>query len=327
MTLVVPRPVVADTDAAAVAPAVDALGVVRRYRGGRGVGPVDLCVAAGEVMGLMGPNGAGKTTLLRILASIDRPQRGTVWWEGGGGVREARRSIGLALDSAVEEATLSGLQSAHFWCRQWVADGAAALALCESALRSFGLWEVRDEPAGAYSYGMRRRLALVEALAHAPRLALLDEPTAGLDPSGVEALATELARRSAAGHTTIVASNDPNFVAAACDRVAFLCRGLVVRCASPAELQGSVPAVRIAELTTAGAPPVDILRDLPGVDRVDAHADGAAVSFQDPAALARIVTAADAPGGRLQQLHLHEPNLVDAFRALTGEDLAQESAV
>jgi ABC-2 type transport system ATP-binding protein len=306
--------------------AIEALGVERRYRGGRGVGPVDLRLHAGEVLVLMGPNGAGKTTLLRLLATIDAPRRGTLRWDGGDAAR-ARRSLGLALDSAVEEATLSGLQATHFWCRQWVRDGTRARELCEAALRRFGLWEVRDEPVGAYSYGMRRRLALAQALAHEPHLALLDEPTAGLDPAGVEALAVELRRRSTAGWATLVASNDPAFTAAVAHRVAFLSGGALLRCADPAELLAAVTAARVAELGAAPATPLDLdaLGRVGGVERVEARAGGGAVvRFHDPAALPAIVAAADQPGGRLRQVRLHEPDLRDAFRELTGEDLAPE---
>jgi ABC-2 type transport system ATP-binding protein len=309
--------------------AVEARGVEQRYRGGRGVGPVDLCVAPGEVLVLMGPNGAGKTTLLRLLATLGRPQRGELLWFGAPRGRAARESIGLSLDTAVEEATLSGLQAAHFWCRQWVGDGGVALRLCEESLRRFGLWEVRDEPVGAYSFGMRRRLALVEALAHEPRLALLDEPTAGLDPTGVRALVEELQRRTVSGRSTVVASNDANFSAAAAHRVAFLVDGRLVRCAPPSELLASVGAARVAELLGhAAAGPLDVaaLRAVPGVERVDAgtQAGEVLVRYRDAAALPRIVAAADRPAGRLRAMRLHEPDLGDAFRELTGADLGVE---
>ena len=311
---------------AVAACAVEARGVERRHRGGRGVGPVDLDVAAGEVVALMGPNGAGKTTLLRLLATLGRPDRGALRWFGGVGEGEARGGLGLSLDAAVEEETLSGLQAAHFWCRQWVRDAATAAALCEQALRRFGLWEVRDEPVGAYSFGMRRRLALVEALAHEPRLALLDEPTAGLDPAGVQALVEELRRRTAMGRATVVASNDANFCAAAADRVAFLVDGRMVRCAAPGELLAAVGAARVAELRVAADVDLDALRRVAGVERVDAGPDGVVVRYRDAGALPRIVAAADFPGGRLRAMSLHEPDLGDAFRELTGAALHTEDA-
>ncbi len=88
---------------AAGVPAVEARGVERRYRGGRGVGPVDLRVESGEVVVLMGPNGAGKTTLLRLLATLGAPRRGEVRWFGGASAASARRGVGLSPDTAQEE--------------------------------------------------------------------------------------------------------------------------------------------------------------------------------------------------------------------------------
>jgi ABC-2 type transport system ATP-binding protein len=304
---------------------VEARGVSLRYRGGRGVGPVDLSVEPGEVVVLMGPNGAGKTTLLRLLATLGRPQRGELRWFGACDARAARRWLGLSLDTALEDESLSGLQAAHFWCRQWVREPALALALCEEALQRFGLWEVRDEPVGAYSYGMRRRLALAEALGHEPRLALLDEPTAGLDPAGVQALVGELRRRSAEGRTTVVASNDANFSAVVAHRVAFMVDGRVVRCAAPEELLAGVGVAWVAELSVRD-PDLQALRDVFGVQRVDVHDGGAevVVRYRDASALPGIVAVADGPGGRLRAMRLHEPDLGDAFRELTGTALREE---
>ncbi|HXA29506.1 MAG TPA: ABC transporter ATP-binding protein [Candidatus Angelobacter sp.] len=304
--------------------AVEAHGVEQRYRGGRGAGPVDLRVEPGEVVVLMGPNGAGKTTLLRLLATLGRPQRGELRWFGAADAAAARRRLGLSLDTALEDESLSGLQAAHFWCRQWVREPPLALALCEEALQRFGLWEVRHEPVGAYSFGMRRRLALAEALAHEPGLALLDEPTAGLDPAGVQALLAELRRRSAAGRASVVASNDANFSALAAHRVAFMVDGRMLRCAPPDELLAGVGAARVAELRVRSAD-VEALRDVVGVARVDVREGGdLVVRYRDASVLPRIVAAADRPGGRLRSMRLHEPDLGDAFRELTGAELGEE---
>ncbi|HZS13019.1 MAG TPA: ABC transporter ATP-binding protein [Candidatus Dormibacteraeota bacterium] len=311
--------------AAAGTPVLEARAVERRYRGGRGVGPVDLHVGPGDVVVLMGPNGAGKTTLLRLLATLGRPQRGALRWFDSADPAVARRSLGLSLDSTPDDETLSGLQSAHLWCRQWIREPSRALALCEEALRRFGLAAVRHEPIATYSYGMRRRLALVEALAHEPRLALLDEPTAGLDPTGVHALAAELRRRAESGCATVVASNDANFAAMAASRVAFLVDGRLLRCAAPAELLAAVGGARVAELSVVDATGLDVraLRGLLGVERVDVQADDGVVTlrYHDPASLPRIVAVADHPGGRLRSMRLHEPDLADAFRELTGSPI------
>lgn len=306
------------------AAAIEAEGVVRRFAGGRGVGPVSVHAVEGETLGLMGHNGAGKTTLLRMLATADRPQRGDLRWYGERSPRAARRSLGLALDSVEEELCLSGRQAAHFWCRRWIADRAAARRLVDAGLARFGLADVADEPVATYSFGMRRRLGLVEALAHEPRLAFLDEPTAGLDPDGVTALGDELRRRDASGRTTVVASNDCGLVEAGCARVAFLSAGTLARCATPGELLGDARAARVAELTLR-RPAASDLAAIPGVDGAVALEGGVRVRFTDAAALAAIVAAADTPEGNLSVLRLRRADLGDCFAALTGRVLETPS--
>jgi ABC-2 type transport system ATP-binding protein len=301
---------------------VRARGVLRRHRNGRGAGPVDLDVLAGETLALMGRNGSGKTTLLRVLATVARPQRGQVRWFGGDAAT-ARRHLGLALDSALEDGGLTGRQATYFWCAQWIATAEEVRARTQAMLTRLGVAAAADDPVASYSYGMRRRLALAAALVHDPALALLDEPTAGLDPQGCEELTAILEERSRRGLSTVVASNDPGFVEGGADRVAFLDEGVLVRCATPAALLGALPGGRLADLVTDGWCDAAALRAVAGV--IDVTADGACatVRFTGDDVIAALVAVADAPGGRLRELRLRRPDLADCFRELTGRALAE----
>ena len=306
----------------AAAPMLEMSAVEHRFRNGRGIGPVDLRVGAGERTALMGANGAGKTTLLRILATATRPRRGEVRWCGSPLPRTARSLIGFAADAGLEDAGLTGRQSTHFWCSQWTS-GARTTALVADILERLSLGGVADEPIAGYSFGMRRRLALAQALAHEPRIALLDEPTAGLDAEGLEALQTELAGRGHRGDATLVASNDCAFVAGACDRVIFLDRGLVVADATPAALLASIGDTRRVELDIAKGTRarVDDLDLIAGVANAVVEAGVVTVDLLDDSALGAVVRVVDGWPGGLRALRIHRPDLSDVFRQLTGATL------
>ena len=323
MTALAQAPAPAEVSPPTRAAAVEARKLVRRYRNGRGVGPIDLDVNAGETTALMGRNGCGKTTLLRVLATVSRPQRGEVRW--GGESAAARRQLGLALDGALEDGGLSGRQATHFWCAQWISDAREVAARTGAVLEQLTLSTAADDRVATYSYGMRRRLALAAALVHQPALALLDEPTAGLDPDGCAQLELLIGERAARGCSTVVASNDPGFVEAVADRVAFLDDGLLVRCASPSELLAALPRGRVAELVVDGSCELATLRGLPGV--LEVTQDGALVvaRFEGERTIAALVAAADAPGGRLRELRLRRPDLGDRFHDLTGHPLEDRS--
>ena len=337
-------------------PGVVVSGAVRRYPGGRSVGPIDIDVRAGEILALMGSNGAGKSTLLRLLASADRPDQGRVTWWGDGNPRRARRRMGYAADEPVEETTLSPRQSTYFWCRQWVADPALARRLTSETLADLGLGDRADEPVGSLSYGLRRRLALAQALAHRPALALFDEPSAGLDPDGAAVVASALRARAETGQSSVVASNDPEFVAAVADRVAMLHEGRCLRVAPLPALLAEVPRRRIVELRVgeagherggavdgpeagarrAGGDPgggrasraetvltvavAERVASLPRVRLISA-CDGLVVAeLEEDAALAQLVAAADSIGSGVRSLEVRRPDLRECFHALLGRD-------
>jgi ABC-2 type transport system ATP-binding protein len=266
----------------------------------------------------MGHNGSGKTTLLRLCATLDRPDAGRLLWFGGDSAGAARSRLGVALDAAEEEASLSGRQSAHFWCSQWTGS-ARARSLVDPWLERFGLDSVADEPVAAYSFGMRRRLALVEAFAHEPALALLDEPTAGLDPEGADVLATVCAQRAALSGATLVASNDAAFVALACDRVAFLDAGRLVRVATPSALLDESAGDTVVELELAELPGAPDFAVPAAVGTVSA---GGVARLRPGVELAELVAAVDRPRGRLLSLRVRRATLADAYARATGSTLS-----
>ncbi|QIN80310.1 ATP-binding cassette domain-containing protein [Rubrobacter marinus] len=233
--------------------------ISRRYKSsGRGVEDISFAVRPGEVFGLMGPNGSGKSTLLRVLSTAMAPDSGTFRVNGADGLREKRRAraaMGLMVDRPTHYGDLSGWANAYLFARAYGMEEKEANAALAELFDYFGLGEYRDDRAKTYSYGMGKKLGLIEAMAHAPRFLILDEPSLGLDYTSQLAYEQKIRELASNGVSVLLASNAVAEVEALCDRVAFLHRGRLVEEGTPEELISSIEGIRRIEATLRN--PVD----------------------------------------------------------------------
>lgn len=184
--------------------------ISKRYGARRAVRDVSLDACGGEVLVIEGPNGSGKSTLLRMVAGLLRPSAGTVTLHVGGvslDPSERRRSVGYAAPDLSLYVELTGRENLNFFAA--VRSMPLSLEQSSRMLGAVGLDGRGDECVSAYSSGMRQRLRLAFALLHAPRVLLLDEPSAMLDEAGAEMVRTLVAGHAAAGGLTLLATNDP----------------------------------------------------------------------------------------------------------------------
>jgi len=202
-----------------------ARGVARRFGRDLALAPTDLVVAAGEVVALVGPNGAGKSTLLALLAGALEPSEGTV--ERADGVR-----IGWAPQRPAFYGRLTPRENLELFARlEGEAEPAAAAA------RLLGAFELPDRgrSSGDLSVGNRQRLNLAIALLGSPRVLLLDEPTAALDPTQRERLWERVAAVRDLGGAVVFATQNLEELADHADRVVKLDDGRLVFDGAPAE--------------------------------------------------------------------------------------------
>jgi len=187
---------------------VDALAY--EYPGVRALDGVSFALESGTVTALVGPNGAGKTTLLRCLAGLDSPLEGRIAVAGVDVLespREAHRHLGYLSDFFGVYESLTVAQCLH---HAGAIQGVAAAALpaaVEGTAKRLGLADRLAQAAGTLSRGLRQRLAIGQALIHGPRLLLLDEPAAGLDPEARHALAGLFRSLQSEGMTLVVSSH------------------------------------------------------------------------------------------------------------------------
>jgi len=222
-------------------PALELVGLVKRFGGRTAVDGVDLLVPAGSVTGLVGPNGAGKTTTLSMATGLLRPDGGTarvlgrdVWADPVA----AKRLVGVLPDGLRLLDRLSGRELVRTTGLLHGLRRAVAGPRADELLGVLGLAESGDELVVDYSAGMTKKVALACALVHAPRLLVLDEPFEAVDPLSAAAIRELLARFVAGGGTVVLSSHVMELVERLCDRVAVVAGGRVLAAGTLEEVRG-----------------------------------------------------------------------------------------
>ncbi len=212
--------------------AVQTKGLTKKYGPFTAVDSLDLEIGQGEVFGLLGPNGAGKTTTILMLLGLTEPTSGSARVLGMDPVREplgVKRVTAYLPENVEFYEDLSARENLLYLADLNGIPGGKAKKAVEEALEKVDLARVIDSQVGTFSKGMRQRLGLASVLMKEPRLAILDEPTTGIDPEGVEkilALIRELADRY--GMTVMLCSHMLYQVQRVCDRVGIMYRSSMI---------------------------------------------------------------------------------------------------
>ena len=198
---------------------------------------LDLRVQAGEVYGLLGPNGSGKSTTLKIILGLVSPTRGhTEIFGHDSRLVESREAVGFLPENPYFYKYLTGEETLRFFGRLCGLSGARLKKRIDELLELVGLTNARDRRLGTYSKGMLQRIGLAQALINEPKLVLLDEPTAGVDPAGSREIRNLIVDLKRSGITVLLSSHLLAQVQEICVRVAILANGVLVREGQLAEL-------------------------------------------------------------------------------------------
>ena len=234
--------------------------ITMQFGGLKAVADFSLEIRTGELLGLIGPNGAGKTTVFNVITGVYAPTHGKVTFEGrqisgmksnkiaSGGITRTFQNIRLfsrlsCLDNvcvATHPHRKVGLAGAVFQTPAFERDEQSLKQQALEMLEVLGLAAYADQPATSLAYGQQRRLEIARALAGRPRLLLLDEPAAGLNPQESEELMrliTDIRKRF--GLTILLIEHDMKVVMGICERIAVLDYGLKIAEGLPAEIRAN----------------------------------------------------------------------------------------
>ena len=294
--------------------AIDVHGLVKRFGGKIAVDGVDLRMPEGQVWGFLGPNGSGKTTTIRMICGLLRPT------EGSG------RCLGLDIvrDSArIKRATGYMTQRFSFWGDLTIRENLELVARLyriperrrrvDETVGKLGLAHRQHQLADALSGGWKQRLALAAVTMHQPRLLLLDEPTAGVDPQARRDFWDEIHRLSIDGLTVLVSTHYMD-EAERCDRIVYLANGRLVAEGRVQDIVGRSGLVTFRAVGDGVRNLAPRLQGQPGVEHVAYFGAALHLSGHDRRALERAVEAARHDGIVWQEV---PSSLEDVFIELT----------
>lgn len=297
---------------------VEIQGLTKRYGPVEALRGIDLSVEEGEIFGLLGPNGAGKTTTVEIISGLIPRDGGTVKVLGRDPERERHRLTHfIALQPQhmdfLDNATVGEIV-ALFWSLYAGVDRQRVRRILER----LGLHDRQRTRFQHLSGGQRQRLNLALALIGNPRLVILDEPTAGLDPQARVQIHDFIREIRAEGRTVILTTHYLEEAEALCDRVAIIDHGKIIACDAPRRLIMSFGGqTRIEWTDSSGAITPE---GLPGVTRAVREEDRWVCWTGDPATtLAALFDHSRAQSTQVRELSVHPPTLEDIFIQITGK--------
>lgn len=228
-----------------IEPAVSVAGVTKIFpvpfsrRAVVAVRDLNLQIAEGEVYGLLGPNGSGKSTTFKMMLGLVSPTRGAVKIFGRDSAAVASRaSVGFLPESPYFPKYLTGVETLRFYGKLCGLRREQLGARIDELLALVGLTNAAGRRLSSYSKGMLQRIGLAQALVNEPRLLVLDEPTAGVDPAGSREIRDLILKMKQRGTTVLLSSHLLEQVQEVCDRVGILANGVLVREGRVDELLG-----------------------------------------------------------------------------------------
>jgi len=291
---------------------------------------VSFSAGAGGIFGLLGPNGAGKSTTISCMSGLLTPTEGSVRIMGHDIVRDplaAKQQLGIVPQEMALYEDLSARDNLTYWAAAYGLSGVRMRERVDAVLESVGLLDRAGDPPKEYSGGMKRRLNFACGIVHEPKVLLLDEPTAGVDPQSRARLLELVRAQAAAGACVLYTTHYMEEAQALCDNLAIIDQGNLIAMGTLAELRalvGERDLVRVAgefdpETIRAALAQLGGSVEVLTVDTATLMlaVEGAAVQ------LPAILQALAAGGGQLRETTFTEPSLETLFMKLTGRGLRE----
>ena len=235
---------------------------------------VSFDILKGKVTILLGHNGSGKSTLLHLLSSLETADQGEISiFEGQNKAHPEnfKRKIGMVFDHNAHFDKLTGYENAWFFARSYGMNKKKVKDRLEYLFDWINLSDKKDDPVSNYSYGMKRKLALLESVIHEPELLFMDEPSMGLDYSSRLEFYKLISDLTGQDVTVVIATNDIYEAALLADQVILLKSGKIMVKGTPESLLAELQKHSKVEIVLSSPVPLDIFDDIEGIEQIQVH--------------------------------------------------------
>ena len=297
----------------------------KKYDKTEAIAGVDFSIKQGEIYGLLGPNGAGKSTLIKMIAGIEKKDRGEIIFEEKErNINKYKRNMGILTQDIAIYPSFTAYENISFFCSLYSFKGKELKRRVEKSLEFVGLSDCKNKKAKEFSGGMMRRLHLACAIAHTPKLIIMDEPTVGIDPQSRNHTLQSVKILKDNGASIIYTSHYMEEIEEICDEICILDKGKIIAEGSSKYLKENFSKSNIYTIA--------LKSKLENIEKYIIRVDGIEnVSVNDKVikctysnnnnTLQKLVNTICNNGGVIESIKNELPTLENVFLNLTGKNL------
>ena len=286
---------------------------------------VDLNIKKGEIYGLLGPNGAGKSTLIKTISGLEKKTQGTIIFEEKEkNINKYKQHIGLLPQDLAIYLDFTARENISFFCSLYGYKGKALKERVDKALEFVGLTEVKNKKAKEFSGGMKRRLNMGCAIAHSPRLIIMDEPTVGIDPQSRNHILESVKRLNEEGATIIYTSHYMEEVEELCNNISIMDNGKIIASGSKEYLKSNLVNYNVYTINLKNKiyKLENYINKIDGVYKTEIENNEIRCYYlKDKNILQKLINTISNHSGVIENIKNEVPTLESVFLTLTGKKL------
>ena len=286
---------------------------------------IDLNIKKGDIYGLLGPNGAGKSTLIKTITGLEKMTSGKIIFEESEtSINKYKKNIGLLPQDIALYLDFTAKENVTFFCSLYGYRGKDLKERVDKALEFVGLLDVKNKKAKEFSGGMKRRLNMACAIAHNPRLIIMDEPTVGIDPQSRNHILDSVKNLNEQGSTIIYTSHYMEEVEELCNNISIIDRGKVIASGSKEYLKSNLVDYNVytIQLKSNLYNIKNYISKIEGVKNVVIEDKEIQCYYsKDINILQKLINTISNHGGVIDNIKNEIPTLESVFLTLTGKSL------